>query len=224
MQKSSIPFLLGGAFALRVHTGIHRETKDIDIFVRPRDFTRVMAFLHRTGFSTLVHDPRWIGKAHSPDNHEYYADIIFGSASGTAVVTQDWVDRANKTTLWGMDVRVLAPEEAVFSKAYVQARDRFDGADINHTILKQGRDMDWRRLMGYMDHHWELFFSELLNFMFVYPSERDIIPRWVIDDLTRRVRESASLAFGDEPICRGPLLGREQYDIDMAEWGFKSIT
>ena len=32
LQKASIPFLMGGAYAFGVYTGIHRNTKDFDLF------------------------------------------------------------------------------------------------------------------------------------------------------------------------------------------------
>jgi hypothetical protein len=35
-------------------------------------------------------------------------------------------------------------------------RHRYDGADIVHVIIKQHDRIDWRRLLGYMDLHWEV--------------------------------------------------------------------
>ncbi|HEY9650516.1 MAG TPA: hypothetical protein V6C95_07625, partial [Coleofasciculaceae cyanobacterium] len=41
LQASEIPFLVGGTYAFERYTGIVRHTKDLDIFVRPRDCDRI---------------------------------------------------------------------------------------------------------------------------------------------------------------------------------------
>ena len=74
-------------------------------------------------------------------------------------------------------MRVIAPTELIWSKAFVQLRHRYDGGDIVHLILKQHDRIDWRRLLGYMDLHWEVLLVHLLNFRWAYPSERDHVPR-----------------------------------------------
>ena len=42
LAASDIPFLVGGTFAFARYTEIHRETKDLDIFVRRSDCTRTL--------------------------------------------------------------------------------------------------------------------------------------------------------------------------------------
>src|SRR5436190_522706 len=36
LEKASIPFLVGGAYAFGIYTGISRDTKDFDLFVQPK--------------------------------------------------------------------------------------------------------------------------------------------------------------------------------------------
>ena len=71
----------------------------------------------------------------------------------------------------------------IWSKAFIQLRHRYDGADIAHLILKQHAQIDWRRLLGYVDLHWEVLLVHLLNFRWAYPSERDCVPRWLMGTL-----------------------------------------
>jgi hypothetical protein len=182
-----------------------------------------MAHLTENGFNTSVIDNRWLGKAFLTDGDGYYADIIFATATGTPHVADDWIDNAQRAQFFGLNVRVMAPEELIFCKAYIQDRERFDGADVNHLLLKTGRGLDWRRLLNHMDRHWELLFSVLLNFVFVYPTERDIVPRWLIDELMSRLKDSFELTYKPDQISRGPLLSRTQYKVD-ARWGFKTIS
>ncbi len=48
LQDTTIPFLVGGAFAFSHYSHVPRDTKDIDIFVKPDDCARV-----RSGIDTL---------------------------------------------------------------------------------------------------------------------------------------------------------------------------
>ena len=45
LQSTDVPFLVGGAYAFASYTGITRDTKDLDIFVRPKDHERALAIL-----------------------------------------------------------------------------------------------------------------------------------------------------------------------------------
>src|SRR5438046_7766206 len=117
-----------------------------------------------------------------------------------------------------MDALFLAAAERVFCKLYVQNRERYDGADINHIILKKGKDLDWQRLLSYLDPHWHLLLAQLLQFQFVYPSElHHIIPKWLFDELMRRAFEQYDLPPAYEKVCRGPLIDQTQYEIDVKD-------
>ena len=67
-------------------------------------------------------------------------------------------------------------EETLWSKAFVQERDRFDGADVAHLILRQGRAFDWRRLLRRFECQGceRVLLAHLIMFGFIYPSERDV--------------------------------------------------
>ena len=93
-----------------------------------------------------------------------------------------------------------------------------------HLILKCHDSIDWRRLLSYMDQYWEVLLIHLLNFRFIYPSERECIPRWLLDELAARLREHADIPITDTKICRGRLFSRADYEIDIAEWGFADLV
>src|SRR5437773_1068754 len=63
LRRSGIDFLVGGAYALERYTGISRDTKDLDVFVRPEDCERVLAAFAESGFDTELTFPHWLGKA-----------------------------------------------------------------------------------------------------------------------------------------------------------------
>jgi len=42
LKKTNIPFMVGGTFAVMAHTGIKRETKDLDVFCHPGDYPKIL--------------------------------------------------------------------------------------------------------------------------------------------------------------------------------------
>jgi hypothetical protein len=62
--------------------------------------------------------------------------------------------------------------------------------------------------------------SHLILFGYIYPGERARIPIAVIQELISRLRSEANKA-GSEQLCRGTLLSRQQYLVDVQEWGFR---
>jgi hypothetical protein len=62
--------------------------------------------------------------------------------------------------------------------------------------------------------------SHLILFGYIYPSEQARIPGVVMDDLIGRLRKEAP-ADGRKRLCRGTLLSRKQYLVDVQKWGFQ---
>ena len=65
LQDTGIPFLVGGAFAFSHYSHVPRDTKDIDIFVKPEDCPRVLEAFERLGYETEMPFPHWLGKIHA---------------------------------------------------------------------------------------------------------------------------------------------------------------
>lgn len=216
--ESGVSFMVAGAYALRAYTGIVRDTKDFDVFCTPGDFPRLLEALGAYGYETEVTDANWIAKAFKD---EHYVDLIFGAGNDTARVDETWLQYAPEAEMLGREVKLIPVEEMLWSKAYVQERYRYDGADVVHLILKKGRDLDWHRLLMRMDRDWELLYAHLLNFRFIYPSERECVPDWLMDELATRLQDHRQLPAPQDCVCRGRLLSRYEYQIDIEEWGFK---
>jgi hypothetical protein len=221
LSKSKIPFLIGGGFAFRHYTNIHRDTKDLDIFCKASEAFDILKFLSQNGFNTQITDARWIAKAFKG---EYYIDLIFNTVNNICPVNDRWYEHAHTGELLGTTVRFISPEDLVWCKIYVQSRDRYDAADINHMILLKGKEMKWEELKKRMDQHWHLLLAQFLNYQFVYPSERDNVPKWLFDDLLKRAAEQYEHAASLDKVCLGPIIDQIQYDIDILEGKFKVIT
>ena len=81
--------------------------------------------------------------------------------------------------------------------------------------------MDWQRLLRRFDPHWRVLLSHLVLFGFVYPGERTLIPRWLMDDLMQRLSSETHEPPPPTVECAGTLLSREQYLPDVVQHGYE---
>ncbi|HEX3645098.1 MAG TPA: hypothetical protein VHT95_05790 [Vicinamibacterales bacterium] len=213
---TGIPFLVGGAFAFSHYTHVPRETKDIDIFVKPEDCPRVLEAFETLGYETEIPFPHWLGKIHAG---RYFMDVIFNSGNGVARVDGLWFDHAPQADVLGVSVRLSPAEEMIWSKAFIQERERFDGADVLHLLREVGPSLDWPRLVTRFGDYWPVLLSHLILFGFVYPDKRENVPQWVMDELTRRLSVEGRNRQSD--ICYGTMLSREQYLHDIDRWKYR---
>ena len=216
LQNTGIPFLVGGAFAFSHYSHVSRDTKDIDIFVKPEDCPRVLDAFAKLGYQTSVPFPHWLGKIRSG---EYFMDVIFNSGNGIARVDDLWFDHAPRTNVIGLIVRLSPVEEMIWSKAFIQERERFDGADVLHLLRETGPSLDWPRLLMRFGDYWRVLLSHLIMYGFVYPDRRQNIPPWVMEELLRRLSVSRPNLQND--VCYGTLLSREQYLHDLHTLKYK---
>ncbi len=218
MSAARVPFLVGGAYAMERYTGLARDTKDLDVFVRAGDCERALAALARVGHETEVAFPHWLGKARCGDE---MVDVIFGSGNGLAPVDNAWFEHAVEDTVLGLPVHLCPPEETLWSKAFVMERERYDGADVLHLLRACADTLDWPRLLRRFGPHWHVLLSHLVLFAFVYPGERDRIPAWVSRELLGRLQNELGQPPPAERVCRGTLLSRAQYLVDVERWGYR---
>lgn len=217
LTDCNVPFLVGGTHALCHYTGMARDSKDFDIFVRREDFAAVMDVLKRTGFQTQLTFPHWLGKASCADG---FVDVIFSSGNGISTVDAAWFEHASIGEAFGLPVKLSPAEEMIWSKAYVMERERFDGADVMHLLLARAGDLDWARLVRRFGTHWRVLLAHLCLFGFVYPSERQRIPTWILSGLMSRMDHETRIDSPRARITNGTLLSREQYLTDVEERGF----
>ena len=167
LNERKIPYAVSGAFALHEHTGIWRDTKDLDVFMPLDQVAGAMDILRNRGLLTEICDPVWLCKARSGD---YYVDLISGMSNAVVRVDQSWIDRGFDSEVLGVPVTVLAPEELIASKIFVAFRERFDGADIAHIVYAVGTSMDWGRLLSLVGDHWGMLLWSLVLFQYIYPN------------------------------------------------------
>lgn len=214
LDEAKIPYVVGGGYAMAHYTGIARNTKDLDIFVKPSDQRRVLATMEQAGYRTEYFYKFWIAKALSGES---FIDILYNSGNGLCPVDDDWFKYATKFEIHGYPTRLCPPEEQLFSKAFVMDRDRFDGTDVNHIIFAQGRTMDWRRLLRRFTTHERVLMAHLMLFGYAYPTERARVPEWVMGELEQAIRRESPR---QQKICFGTNMAQKGYGVPIREWGF----
>ena len=216
-NREGLPFLVGGTHAYFRYTGVARETKDFDVFVQGRDYPRFEQAVRAAGYQTELKFPHWLGKIYK-DNA--FIDLIFSGGNGEAAVDDEWFAHSVPGKIFGVDVQLAAPEEMIWSKSYVMERERYDGGDVMHLILRTGKRLDWNRLIKRFGDHWRLLLMQIVKFGFVYPSERFRIPREVTEELMARFTAQMNDRSAPDKVCYGTLTSRAQYLVDIREWGF----
>ena len=220
LRKEKIPFLVGGGYAFAAYTNIHRDTKDLDLFIKPEDLESALALAKEHGLKTWIKSPHWLGKI---AKGEYFVDLIFSSGNGACPVDDRWFANAPTSTLLGQKVGLTPPEEMIWSKAFIMERHRYDGADVAHILLARAPDLDWERLIDRFAEKWPVLLSHLLMFRFVYPQRARQVPDEVLSRLIARLPETARaepLEHG-QSACRGTLLSFLEYIPDVRSWGFR---
>jgi hypothetical protein len=218
LNRASVPFLVGGAFAFIHQAGIDKSTKDLDIFARPRDVQRLLEASAAAGYETELVFSHWLAKIRSPEG---FIDVIFNSGNGVAAVDDGWFDHAIDGEVLNVPVKIAPAEETLWSKAFVMERERFDGADVAHLILAHGERMDWERLLVRFGQHWRVLLAHLVLFGFIFPSERSRVPAEVLQWLMQRLQGETGAPNAADPVCYGTLLSWSQYLGDVLGGSFR---
>lgn len=219
LRDRDLPFLVGGAYAFGLYTGIERDTKDFDLFVRPKDVGRILDLFSAHGYRVENTFPHWLAKVFREDD---LIDLIYRAGNGLCEVDDSWFDRAREKHVLDVPVPVCAPEEIIWMKSYIMERERYDGADVAHLLRSCADDIDWKHLLARFGPDWRVLLSHLVLFGFVYPADRHRVPPAIVEQLLDRMRTEQFTPSGDR-VCRGTLLSRAQYLPDVRDRGLEDV-
>jgi hypothetical protein len=220
LNEHAVPYVVAGAYAIYEHTGIYRETKDLDVFVEPRYVLDAMTALKAAGFRSRLEQPHWLAKGIVG---KHFVDIIYGMGNGMAVIDRAWYQHSRPAILAATPVRVAPAEELLWHRLFIHERHRQDMADIVHLIACVGSRMDWRRIVDKTGEHWPLLLAQLLMFSYVYPEMRGNVPEWVQMELVERARLDTARPRSGDPVTRGTLVSRFSFAIDVHEWKLRDL-
>lgn len=217
LAENSVPFLLGGAYALCVYTGVARHTKDVDLFIKAADIDRTVRIFQKSGYHAEKTFPHWLAKVYRGDN---FVDLIYAAGNGLAVIDDSWFTASHRAELLGREVEVMSPADIIWMKAFIQERERYDGADIAHLIQACAETIDWERLRARFGPDWRVLLSCLVLFGYIYPSERWRVPPALMAELLDLLSHEQN-ERSEERICRGTLLSRAQFLPDVTDFGYR---
>lgn len=176
-RRADVRFLLGGGFGLASYTGRWRNTKDMDIYVLPRERERIIKILTEAGFADyydiLPYDRGWIYRS---TREEIIVDVIWSMANRRAEVDPTWFEYAHTLAIHDEVLRVVPPEELLWCKLYVFQRDHCDWTDALNLIYAAGPQLDWNRLIERMGDDEPILRSALTLFDWLTPSRSAQLP------------------------------------------------
>ncbi|MEX1127136.1 MAG: hypothetical protein WD227_07020 [Vicinamibacterales bacterium] len=217
LNAAAVPYVVAGAYAIYEHTGIYRQTKDLDLFFEPSAVVPAARALREAGFVTRLEDEHWLAKA---TIGEHFLDLIYGMGNGIAFIDDGWIRHSHPGILAATPVRIAPAEELIWHRLFISERHRHDMSDIVHLILCIGDALDWRRLIDRVGQNWPLLFSQVLMFTYVYPGYKANIPAWVPEHLLTLAKEEFAKEEEQVDVTRGPMISRFSFTIDVREWGF----
>ena len=209
--------MIGGAYAMGYYTDLVRDTKDLDLMLRPQDVSPALQACRDAGYEAELVFTHWLAKIWSAN---YFIDVIYRAGNGLGEVDDGWFSTAPAAEILGIWAKIAPPEELIWQKAYVMERERFDGADIIHLLASCAPRIDWTRLIERFGADWRVLLSHLALFGFVFPSKRNLVPTEVIEKLSARLMSELAEEPPSNPLCNGTLLSRVQYLSDITTGGF----
>jgi len=220
LNQAGVPYVVAGAYAIYEHTGIYRETKDLDLFVEPAHVLGAARALKAVGFRTRLEQAHWLAKGTCG---KPFVDLIYGMGNGLASIDPDWYRYSRPAILAATPVRVAPPEDLIWHRLFINERHRHDMADIVHLIACVGHAMNWRRLVDKTGEHWPLLLAQLHMFSYVYPEFAGAVPTWVLEDLLERARADVQRPRSGERVTRGTMVSLFSFAIDVNEWKFRDL-
>lgn len=198
-REAGAPVLLGGALALATYTGRWRNTKDIDLIVKPGHEDDIVARLKAAGFvdyfETEPYDRSWIFRA---VRDGVILDIIWALPNHRVPIDEAWFEHARPVALHGAEYRVVPIEELVRVKLYVMQRERCDWVDVLNALAGSVDQIDWEHLIARMGRDVPLLQAVLAIFAWLSPDRAIAIPAEVRERFALPTVESEDLAALEE--------------------------
>lgn len=192
-RARGIDFALGGAFAVATYTGSWRNTKDLDLYVRPEDREKLIRVLTDAGLSDYFeekpYDRWWIYRG---CKNGTIVDIIWAMANHRQQIDELWMS-GPPLELYGRSLKVLPAEAMIWDKLYILQRERCDWPDVLNLLYHVAADLDWDYLLTRMGDDRPLMAGILSVFRWMSPGRAQAIPERVWNTLELPPMQAAPL-------------------------------
>jgi hypothetical protein len=179
-RAKGLRFAMSGGFTSSFYTAMWRNTKDMDLCVLPHEREKMIEATREAGLHDLYdekpYDRRWIYRA---TRDGVIVDTIWQLANFRGVVDEAWLERGPEITLYGETLRLVPPEEMIWSKIHIVQRERCDFPDIINLLYATGAALDWGRLVSRLTGDERLLASVLLLFSWLAPGRARTFPEWI---------------------------------------------
>lgn len=176
----NLPFAVGGGLAFSTYSERWRNTKDIDLFIRPGDRESFIDITREAGFvdyfETKEYDRSWIYRAF---REGVIVDLIWTMPNHRMVVDDGWVLRGRRVDVRGACLRLLPVVELICSKLYVMQFDRCDWPDLMNILYSEGTCLDWDRLIDRLGPDVPLLSALVTLYAWVCPERARDLPGWL---------------------------------------------
>lgn len=209
VHAEGLPFALGGGLAFSYHARRWRNSKDLDLFVMPRDRAAVVEALTAVGFADYHvrsnYDRSWIYRSYMGD---VIVDVIWTFPNHRGEVDEHWFQRAALVQLHGSLLPIIPVEELIWAKLYVLQRDRSDWPDLLNVLKVNAASIDWQHLMRRVGGDAGLLGGLISVFRWLAPEDAHRVPEWVCSSV-------GLLNYGPSP---DGIEGERAARLDIRDW------
>jgi hypothetical protein len=179
----AIPFAVGGGLSAMTYAGLWRNTKDIDLYILPRDRERMIKLVTDLGlrdyYEKQGYDRNWIYRSYTGDT---IVDLMWAMANQRSQVTESWLE-GPEIEVDGEGFRLLAPDKSLWTKLYVLQRDRTDWPDALNVLHGVGPELDWLSILRELGEDRPLLAGLISVFGWLCPASAAELPDWLWAEL-----------------------------------------
>jgi predicted nucleotidyltransferase len=137
LQKSGIPFVLGGGLACWAR-GAPKTEHDVDLLVKPEDAERAQQALAQAGMRPEKPPEGWLLKAYEGD---VLVDLIFSPQGGP--IDDAIFERAEELEVHAMRIKVAALEDVLVQKLLALSEQDPDYSSVLELARSLREQVDW---------------------------------------------------------------------------------
>jgi hypothetical protein len=179
-RQQRIRFAIGGGLAAQAYTGQPRPSKDMDLFITERVRGRMIRVLSDCGFHDYYeqesYDRTWIYRGFKDGA---ILDVIWAMANHRSEVDSAWIEAGPELDIEDVRIRLVPPEETLWSKLYILQHNRCDWPDALNLLHVVGPEMDWNRLLDRLGSDKRLVGALLSIFAWLCPQRARQLPVWL---------------------------------------------
>ena len=182
LEQEGFEYAVSGGLATEFWTKGVKRIADIDIVIREKDSSKILAAFAEAGFESEEMEHSWLHKAHKSG---VTVDFIFELAN-SVVLDDAMLARRTRGGMFGANPLVISAEDQVATLAAVIRRDTIGVQWYSIIDLMANTDLDWE----YVVERSKEIPLRMLSLVYFALGEAVPVKKGVIEELTKLVAES----------------------------------